>query len=236
MPFKEKLQKNLVEHFVFVLLAEFAERFFIAIAIGFGPLRPRLAVKMFLQRGKERVVRKPRGLFFVGEKFVFSPRVEKTRVRFLKKCIARCTDPIIVDDGGIDRLIAHRGGNFFAHEKSVLDEEIEIDEIRIPGVRRGALIGAVAVARGAKRQDLPIFFFGARQKIDEWIRGASQRPDAVGRREARDVQENPARASRADDLIIIIFQNFSSSPFVSKNALPLEEGACGIVSSLIVDA
>ena len=72
------------------------------------------------------------------------------------------------------------------------DELIRVDEVGIARKGRKRLIGRIAVARRADRQDLPIGLPGLFQEIDKVKRSLAKVAHAVGRGEGGDVQQNAA--------------------------------------------
>ena len=77
-------------------------------------------------------------------------------------------------------------------QQPVLDQQLQVDEIGIPGVGGKALIGGVAIAGGAQRQHLPAVLPGGVEKIGKVIGGLAQSPDAVGRRQGKYRHQNAA--------------------------------------------
>ena len=64
-------------------------------------------------------------------------------------------------------------------EQAFFLQGIEVDEIGVAGKGRAALIGAVAVARGAQRQDLPDLLARVGQKIHELERFFAKAANAI---------------------------------------------------------
>ena len=77
-------------------------------------------------------------------------------------------------------------------QQPVLDQQLQVDEIRIARIGGKALIGGVAVAGGAQRQHLPAALPGGVEKIGKVIGGLAQSPDAVRRRQGKYRHQNAA--------------------------------------------
>ena len=77
-------------------------------------------------------------------------------------------------------------------QQPVLDQQLQVDEIRIARIGGKALVGGVAVAGGAQRQHLPAVLPGGVEKIGKVIGGLAQSPDAVGRRQGKYRHQNAA--------------------------------------------
>ncbi len=73
-----------------------------------------------------------------------------------------------------------RSGEVLGHEQAFFFEGGQVDEQRVSGGRREALVGRVAVAGGAQGQDLPDLLVGLEQEIDETEGLTAQGADAVG--------------------------------------------------------
>ena len=72
------------------------------------------------------------------------------------------------------------------------DELIRVDEVGIARKGRKRLIGRIAVARRADRENLPIALVCFFQKINERIRFPAQIADAIGRREGGNMHQDAA--------------------------------------------
>jgi len=92
---------------------------------------------------------------------------------------------------------ARRGDDVFGVEQAVLREVDGVDEERVAGKRREPLVGRVPVAGRPERQDLPERLAGAGEEADEVARLAPEPSDAEGARQARRVEEDPARSAQA---------------------------------------
>ena len=75
-------------------------------------------------------------------------------------------------------------------QKPPLSQNIQINEVGVAGKGGEGLIGGVAVAGGAQRQNLPAGLAPRRQKINKFPRFRPQGPDAAGRRQGRDRHQN----------------------------------------------
>ena len=97
---------------------------------------------------------------------------------FLQKRKAVFVELPVIDTAGIRAPVT--AFDLPAREKPVVDQRVEIDEIRVACKGGKALVGGVAAACGTKREQLPVALTGRVQKIGKSIRGPAHRADAVG--------------------------------------------------------
>ena len=156
------------------------------------PLVKRPQAKMLLDGGKERISLHPAGLRFPkrsdGGRIALKP-AGKCPPQHL---MARAKDAAKVHM----RLIVAPidGFHFFGQQQPVLDQQVEIDEIRVAGKRGRALVGGIAIAGRPERQHLPVALPGSDEKVRKSERRLPERPHAVRGRQRGDVHQGAATA------------------------------------------
>ena len=82
------------------------------------------------------------------------------------------------------------GVDLLLRQEAVLPQQIEVNEIGVARVRAEALIGAVAVARRADGEKLPVVLPGRLQKVGEVIGCLAKCADPIGGGQRGDVHQN----------------------------------------------
>src|SRR4029453_19515414 len=85
-------------------------------------------------------------------------------------------------------------GHVLLRQQSLLDEEVEADQERVARESGEALVGRVAVARGAERQHLPQPLLRPRHEVEQPHGLVAELADAVGAGQRRRMEEDPADA------------------------------------------
>ena len=148
------------------------------------PLRPRLHAEVTLERHEKRIIRQPARVLLLKGCDGLAVALIAALLRLCEQRKAALVYFAVVDAAGVCAPIA--GVDLCARQELVLDEQVEVDEIRVARERGKALIRRVAVARGAEGQELPVLLSGGGEKIGKLIRGLAQRADAVRRGQRRD--------------------------------------------------
>ena len=153
-------------------------------AQGLRPLRPGLHVILALQGHEQGVIRQP--LFVLFLKGLYGLPVPLPAAFF-----GGCQDLVAVL---VELAVIHISGvaapipvlHVLGREKTVGDQEIQVDIIGIAREGGKALIGRVSVAGGTQREHLPVRLARSAEKVREIISRLSKGTDAVGRRQGRD--------------------------------------------------
>ena len=143
-----------------------------------GPLAPGLHAEVPLERHEQSVVRKPVRILRGKALHLTAVALETAFGGFLQKRKAVFVELPVIDTAGIRAPVT--AFDLPAREKPVVDQRVEIDEIRVACKGGKALVGGVAAACGTKREQLPVALTGRVQKIGKIIRGPAHRADAVG--------------------------------------------------------
>ena len=154
------------------------------------PLRPWPVAEMRLQRHEQRILREPCGLLL----HIFV-KIRRCAPQKARKCAPQHGQTDLIEQGIVDvrRVLAPAlPVQLLLRQPPGGDELIRVDEVGIARKGRKRLIGRIAVARRADRQDLPIGLPGLFQEIDKVKRSLAEVAHAVGRGERGDVQQNAA--------------------------------------------
>ena len=125
---------------------------------------------------------------FAAEGFISGGRGGQQTIR----CFFQDNGPLVVERTVIDGSDGPFRRNLVSGQPAVRSQQAVINEIRVAGKGRKALVGAVAVAGGADGQDLPEGLLRLGQKIHECKGLFSQRTDAKGARQAENRHQNAA--------------------------------------------
>ena len=159
--------------------------------IGVGPLQPALHAEVALHRHVQRVVGQPRILPGKGlhRRPVPVPAPPEGPAQHGKPVFV---DPAEVHMTGVAAPVdALQLGAF---QQAVGDQQIQVDEVGVPGEGGKALVGAVPIAGGTEGQKLPVGLARGLQKVGEGVGLLSQSADAVGGGEGGDMQKDAAGA------------------------------------------
>src|ERR1700721_980643 len=91
-------------------------------------------------------------------------------------------------------------GKVRRRQKPLLAKRFQIDEQRVSGKSREALIRRVAISRGIQRQHLPDFLPCSGQEFDELMSRISQIADAVAARQRGDMEKDSAAPGKHDPI------------------------------------
>src|SRR5206468_286180 len=102
------------------------------------------------------------------------------------------------DDGAVIDVIGGEGNAIQggALEQAVAEKEFGADQVRVAGEGGETLIGGIAVAGWAEREELPPGLSGAGEGIDPVESGGAEVADAVGAGEGGGVQDDAGGAWR----------------------------------------
>ena len=90
-------------------------------------------------------------------------------------------------------------------QQPVLDQQVQVDQIRVAREGGRALIRRVAKAGGAEREHLPVGLACFGEKIGEGVSIPAQRPDTIGRGQGGDVHQNAAAAFHKNAVLLFSF-------------------------------
>ena len=153
------------------------------------PLRPAEHTEVRLEGHIERAVFEPA---------VFTAEALKLRGELFRAAlIGKAQDAVAVfEDAAIVHMLRVAAPvdalKLAALEEPVLYEKVEVDIIGVSGEGGEGLIGAVPIARGTKREELPVLLPGGLEKINEFISAFAHRADAVIGRQRAHGHENTA--------------------------------------------
>ena len=156
-----------------------------------GPVGPGDHAKVALDGHEERVVVEPGG---VGLRELHDLRVVAVPAAF-----ARAGEQ--VEAVRVEGAVVHVRGvappvgplDLVRCEQAALHQVVEVDQVGVAGKGRRALIGGVAVARGAQGQHLPPGLVGLDQPVDPLAGGLAHGADAVGRGQRGHGHDDAAR-------------------------------------------
>ena len=143
-----------------------------------GPFLPGLHTEMPLEGHEQGVVRQPGGVFLrKGRHRAAIPRPASFR-RLFQQVQAVFIELAVIHMAGI--LTPVPVADLLLRQKSILDQQIQINEIGIARIRGKALVGGIAVAGGTEGEHLPVPLTGGVEQIGKVISRKAHGADAVG--------------------------------------------------------
>ena len=192
LPGGDVLEELLLSYLVVEQLAHLFERPRLPCPDLLRPPGPRLPAEVVLERDEERVVVEPPSRP-VAERL--EPAI---RPGIAKPFVGNRKQPFPVPRGRLVcrppvRKTGHRL-QFALPEVALPDEHLRADEEGICGERRRARVGGMGVRAlcRVERQDLPVVLPSPLKRLDEPVCRRAEVPDAVRRRQGRDMQEYAA--------------------------------------------
>ena len=131
------------------------------------PERPGHHAEVPLERHEERVVGQPAGVLLAESGYLARVPVPAARAGEAQDVEAVVVDLAVIDVHGVVAPV--HGLYLRLGQQSVLDEHIEVYEIRVARIGRERGVGRVAVARRPQRQQLPGLLARRCEKICEFI-------------------------------------------------------------------
>ena len=116
-------------------------------------------------------------------------------------CLGQYGEAVVVNAGVVNVgsvVVPLDALQVICFQQTVLDQHIQIDEVRVACVGGKALVGGVAVAGGACGQDLPPGLLGFYQKVDEIIGCLAHGTDTVGGGQGGNGQQNAGTSDHND--------------------------------------
>ena len=167
-----------------------------------GPLGPADHAEMSLERHKERVILDP---------CVGAAKLLKLRGVLLAAAAEGDTQHVkavliylaVVDSGGV--IAPVDAGELRLFQELILYEQVEVDKVGVPRKGGEGGIGAVAVARGTQRQELPVSLPGVAEKVYEFVCAFAHGADTVIRRQAAHGHEYTAAAVHKNHPLCVLF-------------------------------
>ena len=168
---------------------------------GILPVPPGSAAALGFQGGEEGVILQPEGVF-PAEGGIIRRRGGEQPLRGLAQdSPALAVEEGVVHPAGI--LPPGEGLVVLRRQKAVLAQEVQVDEVGVPGVGGEGLIRRVAEAGLAQGQDLPVGLARRLQEADEVPGGLSQGADAPGGRQGEDRKKDTGAAFQRNHLTCI---------------------------------
>ena len=168
---------------------------------GILPVPPGGALPLGLQGGEEGVILQPEGVL-PAEGGIVRRRSGKKPLRGLvEHSPALAVEQGVVHPAGI--LAPGEGLVVLRRQETVLLQEIQVDEVGVPGVGGEGLVGRVTEAGLSQGQDLPVGLACRLQEADEVPGGLSQGADAPGGRQGEDREKDTGAAFQRNHLTCI---------------------------------
>ena len=145
------------------------------------PKRPGDHVEMALHGHEQRVIRQPAGILLAEAGYLARVPVPAARAGQAQHIEAVVVYLAVVHVHGVAAPV--HGLDLRLGQQPVLDEHVEVDEIRVAREGRKRGVGRIAVARRAEGQQLPGLLAGCCQEIREFIRLLAEGANAVLRRQ-----------------------------------------------------
>ena len=165
---------------------------------GILPVPPGGALPLGLQGGEEGVVLQPEGVLPAEGGIVLRRDGEQPLRGPAQDSPALAVEEGVVHPAGV--LPPGEGLVVLRRQETVLLQEVQVDEVGIPGVGGEGLVGRVAEAGLSQGQDLPVGLACRLQEADEVPGGLSQGADAPGGRQGEDREKDTGAAFQRDHL------------------------------------
>ena len=153
-----------------------------------GPLNPRFALKAALDRHEQGKIVQPPLVFLAERRKCLVVADVAAGVGQPQQAAPLCVETAVVDVICLAAKVClfALGGS----QRPFLHQSIQTDEIRIARKGGKTLIGAVAVAGHAQRQDLPVGLPGFLEPVHKVVCFLREAADAVRGRQTADGQQN----------------------------------------------
>ena len=188
--FKEEILHELIEFYLrSMLLSESGKGLLVSQPHGLSrPLYPGNVIIVILYGHEQSIVSYPLAVLFQKCLEFLCPCFLSSSVslfQYIEPCVI---DVFIIDKLGIGNC---KSADVLFFEKTFLDQDIKVYEIRISRKTRKALIWRISITGGANRQYLPVFLACIFQKINKSVCFFAKSSYAVIRRKGRDWKKYP---------------------------------------------
>ena len=155
----------------------------------FRPFRPACTGEMLLQRHESGIIREPRGAALKIFQYIPVSLPSGSRGFFQQRSAQRMNTVVVHRVLGGAPIQPHE---VLAVQQSVFRQSVQINEIRVAGIGRIALIRGIAESGRTNGQHLPPRNTGIVEKINECFGGISQGADAVRGGQGENREQNTA--------------------------------------------
>ena len=168
---------------------------------GILPVPPGSAAALGFQGGEEGVILQPEGVFPAEGGIVRRRGGEQPLRGLAQDSPALAVEEGVVHPAGI--LAPGEGLVVLRRQEAIRPQEVQVDEVGVPGIGGEGLVGRVAEAGLAQGQDLPVGLARRLQEADEVPGGLSQGADAPGGRQGEDRKKDTGAAFQRNHLTCI---------------------------------
>ena len=165
------------------------------------PFQPGFAAVGILQRHEQGVVRQPECV--VRQKLLIIRRGlgQQTGAGAAQDGIALLVQYTIVD--AVGRALPINVAVLLGRKQPGLGQLVKINKVGVAREGRERLIGTIAIAGGAHRQDLPVVLPCRMQEVHKFTGRSPHGTDAAGGRQAGNRQQNTAGSHKNTDLFLM---------------------------------